>query len=336
MIFKYIKNNKKKKYSVDTRYKYVISKSDWTAENTIMKFNEAVKAYFDKHDTTHLVLAFDRLLTNEEKKIAREIISTFFFIELNDFFVSISEHNDNAYTHYHILISRNRMNGKMFNSIYKRTQYIQFQKSLRERIESAGLLDLKEKAINQKYFTKVQERKIKRQLSSFEYKQYQKLRQLDNKTFLRFLMKVNKNKNLYRKISKKAFLRSYVERLSIALYKKDYELARELRRLFTVNIVKEDDEFFVEIDNYRYNLEKLSKLAYTYMQYMNVKVAAAKKNSPIPRLEYSQTTKIKLFTRDTRDVFPKDTRDDKRQEGKTPFPLSVNSRRRQEGRMRKR
>ena len=262
MIFKYVRNRRRAGNKVSGRYKYITSKSDYVIENTLERFDFAVKRRFGKkQDTTHYVISFERKLNEKEKEKARKIISEFFFEKFSDYFISIAEHNDNQHTHYHILFSRNLNDAKMLNSHIKRNEFLQLQKKLREKAEQELLLTNKEKAINQKYIKSVEENKVQKQLSAYEYKQYKKLKSLDTEKFVKLV----RAKDKLNRISKRAILKAYIEKISKALYEKDFELLKKLRALEIAKIKRENDTFYLLSSSYKYKLEKLSKVAYMYL-----------------------------------------------------------------------
>lgn len=238
MIFKYVKNTKKEGNKVSGRYKYVVSKADWIYENTIERFDFMVKRRFgEKQDTTHYVLSSDRLLSEQEKEKAREVISNFFFNKFGaEHFLSIAEHNDNGKTHYHILLSRDIITGKMVNTKIKAKEWKELQKELRAEMEQAGILTEKEKIINEKYLSSTEK---SRTFGQYEYRSYKELsKQLQRKTsnekidFLLYLFEKSEN-------SYKAITRATSELIAELLNNAEIELLNSFLEQSGINIFLE-------------------------------------------------------------------------------------------------
>ena len=238
MIFKYIKNTKKEGNKVSARYKYVSSKADWIYENTLERFDFAVKRRFGKkQDTTHYVISFDRELSDQEKEKAREVISNFFFQKFGiNHYLSIAEHNDKENTHYHILLSRDIETSKMVNSKIKAKEWKELQKELRAEIEKVGILTEREKELNQKYLYSTEHPKT---FGQYEYRSYKELqKQLQGKTnkerldFLLSLFETDKS-------SYKAIARATTETIAELLNNAEIELLNSFLEQAGINIFLE-------------------------------------------------------------------------------------------------
>ena len=256
MIIKYVRNQQNKSNKVSARYSYIThrEKASWIYENTLERFDFAIKKRFkDKQDTTHYVVSFNRKLTEEEKKKARQIISDYFFKKFGtEYFLSIAEHEDKEYTHYHILISRHLETAKMLNSVLKAKEYKQLQRELRQLIENAGLLNEREKELNQKYLNSTE---YVKQLEAWQYKDYQKAL----KNFL------DKNFNLSDTKSFKAAAKAAAEFAAKLLEKKDLDTLREFEQhtniSFFVEKAKKRERLYVKIADKKIRVDKLSKAA---------------------------------------------------------------------------
>ena len=237
MIFKYVKNKKRQKNKVSGRYKYVSSKADWIYENTLERFDFAVKRRFgDKQDTTHYVISFDRELSDEKREKAREIISNFFFQKFGtNQYLSIAEHNDKENTHYHILLSRDIGTGKMINSKIKAKEWKELQKELRTEIEQAGILTEQEKILNQKYISSAEKSRI---FGQYEYRSYKELqKQLQEKTSkekIDFLLSLFEKSESY-----KAIARATTELVAELLNNAEIELLNDFLEKGNINIFLE-------------------------------------------------------------------------------------------------
>lgn len=227
MIIKYVKNSKNKNNKVAGRYSYVThrEKASWIYENTLERFDFAVKKRFkDKQDTTHYVVAFDRKLTEEEKKKARQVISDFWFRKFGtEYFLSIAEHNDKEYTHYHILLSRHLDTGKMLNTVLKAKQYQQLQKELRAELEQAELLNEREKQLNQKYLNSTE---VKRSLTAYQHKLYKELKEkIKNGEYVELTKK-----------NAKSFAKAFAEVLAEFIKNNEEEKADKLLKAYDLEL----------------------------------------------------------------------------------------------------
>ena len=249
-MLKKIKNNKKKDNKVFARYKYVKDKADWLYENTLERFDFAVKRRFrDKQDTTHFVFSFSRVLTKEEKEKARQLISDFLFVKFGtEYFLSIAEHNDNNKTHYHILLSRNIETSKMLHLSNK--EYMQLVKELNNVMSE--LMNEHELDVKERYGTS---QEMQTQLDAWQYKDYQK-------ALKKFL---NKDFNLYDTKSFKAAAKAAAEFAARLLAEKDLNTLREFEQhaniSFFVEKAKKRERLYVKIADKKIRVDKLSKAA---------------------------------------------------------------------------
>lgn len=221
-MFKKIRNRKRTGNKVSARYKYVSNKADWIYENTLERFDFAVKRRFGKkQDTTHFVFSFSRLLADKKREKARELISNFFFNRFGtEYYLSVAEHNDNGKTHYHILLSRNLTTGRMLHLTNK--EYMQLVKEINNVMSE--LMNDYEIEVKNKYSTGGE---ITRQFGYFEYSNYKEIKQildrLDTKKKVDFILSLLPNADSS-KDSYKAITRAVSELVSELLNNAEIEL----------------------------------------------------------------------------------------------------------------
>lgn len=249
-MLKKIRNKKRTGNKVSARYKYVKNKADWIYENTLERFDFAVKRRFiDKQDTTHFVFSFSRILSNEEKKKARQLISDFFFNKFGtEYYLSIAEHNDNQKTHYHILLSRNIETGKMLH--LKNAEYMQLVRELNDVMSE--LMNEHELEIKEKYGTS---KEYQMQLEAWQYHDYEKaVRKFLNKDF-----DVSDTKSF------KAIAKASAEFVFKMLEKKDLDTVREFEYAtgikFFVEKARKRERLYVDVLGKKVRVDKLDKQA---------------------------------------------------------------------------
>lgn len=264
-MLKRIKNKQKTGNKVSGRYKYVASKADWIYENTLERFDFAVKRRFkDKQDTTHFVFSFSRILGSEEKKKARQLISDFFFGKFGtEYYLSIAEHNDNQKTHYHILLSRNIETSKMLRLSNK--EYMKLVRDLNDVMSE--LMNEHELDVKNKYG---QSYEMQMQLEAWQHKDYEK-------AIKRFL---NKDFDVSDIKSFKALAKAAAEFVFEMLEKEDLDTVREFEEQtkikFYLEKAKKRERLYMQIAENKVRVDKLSKKVKDKItSYLKLKNAAA-------------------------------------------------------------
>lgn len=264
-MLKKIRNKRRTGNKVSSRYKYVKDKADWIYENTLERFDFAVKRRFkDKQDTTHFVFSFSRILGSEEKKKARQLISDFFFSKFGtEYYLSIAEHNDNQKTHYHILLSRNIETSKMLRLSNK--EYMKLVRELNDVMSE--LMNEHELEIKEKYGTS---QEYQMQLEAWQYHDYEK-------AIKRFL---NKDFDVSDIKSFKALAKAAAEFVFEMLEKKDLDTVREFEEQtkikFYLEKAKKRERLYMQIAENKVRVDKLSKKVKDKItSYLKLKNAAA-------------------------------------------------------------